>query len=120
MPVWLLYVTGVSALIYQVVFSETDIWQPLGGAVIGILFLFVSRITREGIGYGDSWGILILGVYLGIWELVEVLLTAFFILAVFSAVVLTGRKMTAKCRLPFYPFLAGGYLTVLFIEGGRL
>ncbi len=69
-------------------------------------------------GYGDSWGVVILGIYLGLWGLIEVLSVTFFMLALFAAVVLSKKKMSAKCGIPFYPFLTGGYLAMLFIEGG--
>lgn len=85
-----------------------------------MLFLIISRVTEEGMGYGDSWGILVFGIYLGLWELIEVLLTAFFILAVFSAAVFIRKKLRGGYAIPFYPFLTGGYLTVMFIEGGVL
>lgn len=119
-PVWLLYLTGTVALIYQGMFLEMELWLLLGGTGIGVFFLFVSKITEEGIGYGDSWGILILGMYLGLWELIGILLTGFFLLAVFSGVVFLRKKMPGKSTLPFYPFLTGGYLTVLLIQGGIL
>lgn len=119
-PVWLLYLSGVSAFIYQIFCSEKNIWLLLGGAGVGMLFLIISRVTEEGMGYGDSWGILVFGIYLGLWELIEVLLTAFFILAVFSVAVFIRKKLRGGYAIPFYPFLTGGYLTVMFIEGGVL
>lgn len=119
-PVWLLYLSGAAAFVYQILYPERNIWLLLGGAGVGILFLIISKVTEEGMGYGDSWGILVFGIYLGLWELVEVLLTAFFILAVFSAAVLIRKRLQGRYTLPFYPFLTGGYLTVMFIEGGVL
>ena len=47
------------------------------GLVPGILFLFLSFVTRQGIGYGDSILILLLGASVGIEAELEILLLAF-------------------------------------------
>ena len=95
---------------YQIAAGEEDIWLILGGVGVGILFLAVSRFTGESMGYGDSWAILILGIYLGLWELLTALTGAFFLLAAVSAAGLAAKKMSKRLRIPFYPFLTAGYL----------
>ncbi len=115
--VYLLVFCNLTALGYQILIEKGDIWLILGGVGVGLLFLVISRITREGIGYGDSWTILIMGIYLGIWELLGVLLTAFLILGVVSALCLGVKKMSRKYRLPFLPFLAAGYLCSILTGG---
>ena len=74
--VLLLCMAGV--IIYQVLTGNVDWKLSVAGGLSGILFLWISKITNEAIGYGDSLAILILGIYLGIWGLLEVLMTAFF------------------------------------------
>lgn len=113
-PVKLLICSNIAAVMYHLFFRQMNIWVMIGGAGVGGLFLLLSRVTKEGIGYGDSWAILILGIYLGIWKLIEVLCVTFAVLGLFSAVILCRRKMSRKCTLPFFPFLAGGYLAVFF------
>ena len=73
--VLLLCMAGV--IIYQVLTGNVDWKLSVAGGLSGILFLWISKITNEAIGYGDSLAILILGIYLGIWGLLEVLMTAF-------------------------------------------
>ena len=75
-----------------------------GGAGVGILFLLVSKVTREGFGYGDSWAILALGIYLGLWGVLDVLVGTFCFLAVAALVCLTAKKMSRKHTIPFIPF----------------
>ena len=46
--------------------GRTGLAALFTGLVPGILFLFLSFVTRKGIGYGDSILILLLGAYVGI------------------------------------------------------
>ena len=36
----------------------------LGGVLIGIVFWLISKYSNETIGYGDSWIISLMGIYL--------------------------------------------------------
>ena len=55
-----------------------DLAGICAGIGVGVLFLLVSKVTEEAIGYGDSVAIMILGEYLGFWKVVVVLAAAFF------------------------------------------
>lgn len=101
--------------LYQLVFRQEDMISIAGGAMVGIIFLIAGRLTGESIGYGDGMGILGLGIYLGFWKLLEVLVGAFFFLAIGAVVALCRKKMSRKCALPFYPFLTAGYAVWLVI-----
>ena len=87
------------------------------GGLSGILFLWISKITNEAIGYGDSLAILILGIYLGIWGLLEVLMTAFFILGIIGLICVVIKRKKKGLAFPFYPFLTVGYLLGVCIGG---
>lgn len=117
-PGWILGVGIFVSILYQGLTREESLLVILGGAALGLLFLFISKGTREGIGYGDSLGIFALGIYLGIWKLAEVLCVSFFLLF-FAAMFLFFKKKNRKHGIPFYPFLAAGYLLVLLLEGGN-
>lgn len=113
----LLALAGVSAAVYQALVRPGDIVLTAGGAAVGVLFLVISRITRQSLGYGDSLAILILGIFLGFWGVVEVLAGAFVLLAAVSMVVLVMKKMSRRQRLPFFPFLAAGYAIAISLGG---
>ena len=114
-PVDILVMASIAALVYQGITRQADLWMAAGGAGVGILFLLVSKVTREGFGYGDSWAILALGIYLGLWGVLDVLAGTFCLLAAAS---LTAKKMSRKHTIPFIPFLAAGYLLSV-LTGGR-
>ncbi len=109
-PLKLLAASGIGAAAYQAFGLGEDFLLIVGGAAVGVLFVLISRVTGEGVGYGDSLGILGLGIYLGLWRLLEVLAGAFFLLALCAGAVLIRKKMSRKASLPFYPFLTAAYV----------
>lgn len=113
--VLLLCMAGV--IIYQVLTGNVDWKLSVAGGLSGILFLWISKITNEAIGYGDSLAILILGIYLGIWGLLEVLMTAFFILGIIGLTCVVIKRKKKGLAFPFYPFLTVGYLLGVCIGG---
>lgn len=118
-PVSLLMILNLLVLIRQICrlsSGREDAVLIMGGMGVGAVFFLVSRVTKEGIGYGDSWMILILGIYLGVWGLLEVLSYACLLLAAASVVCLSVKKMSAGYTLPFVPFLAAGYLLQIVFE----
>lgn len=85
------------------------------GGCMGIVFLLISRVSGEYFGYGDSILILIIGIFLGFWNLMYLLLGAFSMAAVFSAVMMIKHRFNRKSSFPFVPFLAAAYLGGMFI-----
>ena len=89
----------------------------IAGGASGALFVAVSRVTEEAFGYGDSILITVTGIFLGIWDLLSMLVTAFFLAAVFSGIMMSRKKYTRKSSFPFVPFLAAAYLGGILIGG---
>lgn len=107
---------SVLAAGYVLVFGRDQIWMNLGGLFAGAFFLLVSKVTKEGLGYGDSWLICILGFYLGTWELMELLMIAWTGAALTAMIVLMRKRYNRKAVLPMVPFITGGYVTVWAAE----
>lgn len=114
-PMAVLIIGNAGAALFQIIFRTEDLMVIAGGMGIGLFFFLVSKITEESIGYGDCFGILGLGIYLGLWKLLEVLAGTFFLLLSGSIIVLCKKRMSKKCTLPFFPFLAAGYLIWMII-----
>ena len=85
------------------------------GAGVGIVFMVVSRVTEEAFGYGDSILILIMGGFLGFWNILSLLVAAFSIAALFSIFMLVRKKFHKKSAFPFVPFLTAAYIGGMII-----
>lgn len=118
-PGWMLLIQGILVLVYRIFFAEGSVFLWAAGGVVGIVFLLVSRWTREGLGYADSITILLLGVFLGVWELLAVLGTAFLLSGLAAMVCLVVSHWSKKKTMPFLPFLAAAYLIAWITAGIR-
>lgn len=113
-PVWLLVLKSVIILFFALLCEDVSIWYRLSGGLLGAAFFLVSKFTKEAIGYGDSWLILLLGVHLGIFKVLQLLFAASLMAAVFAVFYLWKRKWKRSATLPFVPFLAIAYIGVIF------
>lgn len=98
------------SLAFQILSGQLSWYLWMGGILTGSVFFLLSRYTKEGIGYGDSWMILNLGIFLGFWRLMIVLVAAFFLVSVVAGVGFLFGKFSRKTRLSFFPFLLAGYV----------
>lgn len=104
---------GTFLSVLYVVCSGREYWYlHLAGAGVGLFFLLVSKITKEAIGYGDGWMICILGTFLGISDLLEVLAAAWLLLSM-TAMICLVKKWSRKTAFPLVPFLMTGYVFVV-------
>lgn len=67
------------------------------------------------IGYGDSWIISLMGIYLGGICMLEIVVTAFFLTGFVSLMGIVFKKWKNSVTLPFIPFLTAAYLGVFMI-----
>lgn len=111
----MLLLLGVAVVILRIAVAQDTAASTLGGVLIGILFLGISKVTRESIGYGDSWIIILLGIYLGGKKLLGVVLGACICASIFSLLTCLRKGWNRKYTIPFVPFLAAAYLGVVFL-----
>ena len=121
-PTYVLLVGSVLPLFYGMLLLGENPKSHMAGMAMGIFFLFLSRLTEEGIAYVDSWLILVLGFYLGFWEMVEMLTMMWMILTPVAMVCFIRRNGSRKTTIPMIPFLTIAYLLTflsrLIGEGG--
>ena len=107
---------AVAAVAYQIIVDAQPVWSCLAGVLMGGVFIGISKLTRESLGYGDSFLIAVLGLYLGIWNLMYVLVLAFTMASLYSVIVLIRFRYHKKKTLPFVPFLTAGHIIFVLFE----
>ena len=110
-----LVLMAVLVLVLRILFVEDTIWSTLGGVAVGISFFFISKYSRESVGYGDSWVILLLGLFLGGEMVMQVVFGASLLACLFSIALGLVRGWDGKNTIPFVPFLAATYLGVVLL-----
>lgn len=87
-----------------------SVFQSVTGAAAGAVFFCISKVTKEAFGYGDSILIVMIGSFLGFWNVLSLLIAAFLMAAVFSVFLLVKRGFGRKDSFPFVPFIAAAYI----------
>ena len=114
-PVSIIVAFGLLSLIAVAIAQKTELYSVLYSLIPGAAMLGLSLCTKESIGYGDGFVVLVLGVLLGFTECVFVVLAGLFLSAVVGLVLLVFKKVRGKSRMPFMPFLAAGLGVVFFV-----
>lgn len=79
------------------------------GIVIGVVFLGLSKLTKEAIGLGDSALIGVIAVAVGGDKCMKVLIIAVMAAAIYGVVLMTRMRRNKKDTMAFVPFLAGSF-----------
>ena len=111
-PVNYLVIFGALGIAVNLIWKYQPILEVLAGGCIGGVFLAVGWITKEAIGYGDGWALVILGIMKGWHELIQVIFGAFLLSGVYGIWRLIGLKASRVETMPFYPFLLIAFVGV--------
>ena len=107
--VWYLWLGVVLGIIFKIKdffgTQEITVWNFLLQLVPGILFFIGSKWTKNKIGEGDVWILLILGGCFTSMRIWSVLSLAVIFSAVFSLILIVGKKVEKTTEIPFVPFL---------------
>ena len=99
-PVATLILFGITAIIYRI--TEGGKWIDIVySAITGVFLLMVSFCTKESIGYGDGWTVLILGLLVGVEGCLATVCMGLLFSACVSLILLVLHKVNGKSRLPF-------------------
>ncbi|HOE57360.1 MAG TPA: A24 family peptidase [Bacillota bacterium] len=85
----------------------------VGGTSAVIIFLLIYCITRGGIGFGDVKLFGCTGVYLGLENVVSVMLIATVLSGLYGIVLICINRDNKGRELPFAPFILIGTLVVI-------
>lgn len=86
------------------------------GLIPGITVLLLARATREQVGSGDGWELVIMGGLLGWTDCLLGLGIALFGIFTVSIILLALRRVRGNTRIPFVPFLCMGTVIVAFVR----
>lgn len=116
-PLWLIAVGGLLAAGLGFFSEKHSIMLMIAGALVGMVFVGISKVTEEAFGYGDSLMIAVAGVYLGFWNVLGLLVWAHVLAALFAGYILIRKGIYKGASFPFVPFLLVAY-TVIVWRGG--
>ena len=115
MPAVLLILFSIAVVGFALFDNAVSTRFRVVGLFMGLLFLLISKCSKEAIGYGDSWLILLLGIHLGYLRALGVLFGASLLAGVVSVLFLWKRGWKKKATLPFVPFLSIAYLGAMIV-----
>ena len=113
--VWSAWVFGIFGFVYGFVGNGLSLLQGLMALLPGIIFIAISKITKESMGYGDGIIVLVMGVYISLQKIVGSLMIALIFAAVWSGILLVFFRKKKHDEFPFVPFVLLGYLGGLLI-----
>lgn len=105
--VWLGMLTAICFQIYGAM-GETGIIAAAVSLIPGAAFFLLSFFSREKVGYGDGWVLLMIGLFLGLYRCFLILLAGLVMESAVAIVLLAFRKMQRDKEIPFSPFLLLG------------
>lgn len=91
-------------------------WAELGIALLpGAATLALAKITREQIGRGDGWELILMGNWMGLRNCLLALGIALLGIFLVSAVLLLLGRAGRSTRIAFVPFLWAGAVAALLL-----
>ena len=119
-PVWYTGIFAGLSVLYHILFAPEMLTQMAAGAVMGMVFILISRVSKGALGMGDSAVITALGVWCGVRDGFPLVLFAFILSGIFGGIWMLIRKKNRRDSLPFVPFLllSAAVSCVISICGG--
>lgn len=105
--VWLGMLTAI-CLRANGIMGEVGVTGALLSLIPGMGFLLLSFLTREKVGYGDGWVLLMIGLFSGFFQCFLILLIGLFLESLVAVILLVLKKIQRDKEIPFSPFLLLG------------
>lgn len=105
--VWIGMLTAI--MLHWTDAAGKGIWITLGASLLpGIMFWMISFVTKEKVGYGDGWVLIMIGLFAGFTRCFLILLIGLIAESVILLILLIFRKVNKDGEVPFVPFLLLG------------
>lgn len=105
--VWLGMLTAV-CLRMNGIMGEEGVTGALLSLLPGAGFFLLSFLTREKVGYGDGWVLLMIGLFSGFSRCFLILLIGLLLESTVAVILLALKKIQRDNEIPFSPFLLMG------------
>jgi len=111
LPVYICFFVGLMGYFFPM---EGELVTPIG-IFPGVLMLLFGKITDGGVGDGDAYIIMALGLFMGLRNTLNILLISSLISTVYCIFIIKKEGRDKKSSIPFAPFILSGYLGILII-----
>lgn len=117
----LIELVGFGIIIFLQIFVQRDtVLSYLTGGLIaaGIIFAFLAvirKLARGGLGFGDIKFLTCMGLLVGIYGMIHVLIIAEVCALAVSVVLLILKKITITGTIPFAPFFLIGFVVTVVL-----
>ncbi len=105
-------IMSVLSIVVLVIAQDKSIFDIFTGVIPVLIFVFISCLTKEQLGYGDCLVILLIALNSDLLNEIYILLLAFFFAFIYASFLFIVKRSGGKRRFAFIPFLAIGYILV--------
>ena len=88
----------------------------IGGAALGLIFVGVTIVRMDAMGLGDGLVLMVVGIFLGFRESMEIIVIAVFLVAIYGIFLIIVKKKDRKTEIAFIPFIFISFLLVWIYE----
>ena len=107
---------GIVGLIIDFSIRPFSFLSILGGVMVGLMVYLFSVLTKEKIGKGDAFVVMVTGLYLGFQNTLLLVWLSTILAAVIGSIIIRKNNVNTDFEIPFVPFLLMGYLIIYFIS----
>lgn len=111
-----LFAFAIIAVMISIFVQDVSWAERVLGLLTGLFFILISKLTSGQIGIGDGLLISITGFALGFWNNFWMICYGFFLVAIYSILLLIICWSNKKRKIPFIPFLFLSYTGMYLLE----
>lgn len=101
---WLMIFAAEGSLLW-IFYGEQSIFEMITAICPGLCVLLLAWITRGGIGEGDGLLLMVIGIFLGVADVLKIFLYGLFLSGAYAAALFVIGKKDRKYEIAFIPFL---------------
>lgn len=114
----LLIVSGIVAVFFHMCWNSHSLMDMLEGALVGVVLLICSKLTKGRIGVGDGLMLVVTGLFLGWQKNAALFFLGTMMAGLYSLLLFSLKRKRKDDEIAFIPFLSIGYLIVCILETG--